>query len=229
MRNRALASLSGSDLELLRPHLRVAKLTKGDLIHHQDDHAPSVYFPLEGMISTIINLKDGSAIEASMTGPGGMLDDGALGSGIALGDHLVQGDGEAFTLDVKHLHRAIQESSGVARMVLLAAELSNAYTLRSLACLNYHEVEARFCRWLLMSRYHMKSDHLQITQEFMAMMLGVQRTSVTTIAREFQGGAIIAYHRGQLSILDAAALKRGSCECHAEMVAKIDATFPSQG
>jgi CRP-like cAMP-binding protein len=103
MRNRALASLPDADHELLRPNLRLVKLTKGDLIHHQDDRAPSAYFPLAGIISTIINLEDGSAVEAAMTGPEGMLDDGALGTGVALGDHLVQGNGEALAIDVDHL------------------------------------------------------------------------------------------------------------------------------
>jgi CRP-like cAMP-binding protein len=97
MRNRALASLSDADFELLRPHFRATKLVKGDLIHHQDDRAPSAYFPLSGIISTIISLEDGRAVEAAMTGPEGMLDDGALGTGIAVGDHLVQGTGEALT------------------------------------------------------------------------------------------------------------------------------------
>jgi CRP-like cAMP-binding protein len=226
MRNRALASLTDSDFELLRPHLRLVKLVKGDLIHHQDDQARSVYFPLVGMISTIINLEDGSSIEAAMTGPEGMLDDGVLGTGITLGDHLVQGEGEAFTADVDHLLHAMQESPRITRMAWLATEISNAYTLRSLACVNFHQVEARFCRWLLMARYHLGSNDLQMTQEFMAFMLGVQRTSVTTVAKEFQGGGIIAYHRGQISILDVAALERGSCACHSQIIAKIEATFP---
>jgi hypothetical protein len=131
----------------------------------------SGYISLVGIVSTIINLDDGGAIEAAMTGPEGMLDDGVLGTGVTLGDHLVQGDGEALTLDVERLFQAVQESPRVTRMVCLATEISNAYTLRSLACLNFHQVEARFCRWLLMARYHMGSDDLAMTQEFMAMCL----------------------------------------------------------
>jgi CRP-like cAMP-binding protein len=111
-------------------------------------------------------------------------------------------------------------------MVCLATEISNAYSLRSLACLNFHQVEARFCRWLLMARYHMNSDDLLLTQEFMAMMLGVQRSSVTVIAKKLQDQGVIAYHRGQISVLNVDALERSACECYAQMIAKIQTAFP---
>jgi CRP-like cAMP-binding protein len=229
MRNRALASLPDSDFEHLRPHLRLVKLKKGDLIHHQGDETHTTFFPLRGMISTLISLDDGRAVEAAMTGPEGMLDDGALGTGVALGDHVVQGDGEALTCSSEHIFQAMDSSPRVSRMICRAAEISNAYSLRSLVCLNFHQLEARLCRWLLMARFHMGSDDLDLTHEYVAGMLGAQRTTVTTVAKKLQEQGVIAYHRGKLSILDAAALSRGSCECYRHMIARIDATFPKAG
>jgi CRP-like cAMP-binding protein len=226
MRNRALASLPDRDFELLRPYLRPIELVRGRVLHHQDDQARTVCFPLAGMVSTVIHLEDGRAIEAAMTGPEGMLDDGTLGTGITLGDHLVQGDGDALTIGADHLRHAMNASPAISHMVVLAMEISNAYSLRSLVCLNFHQIEARLSRWLLMARYHQGGDELAITHEVMGTMLGVQRTSVTGIAKKLQDDGVIACHRGRISVVNAAALEKRSCDCYSQMTARIEATFP---
>jgi CRP-like cAMP-binding protein len=226
MRNRALASLTDDEFEFLRPNLRSRTLSRDELIDRQGDRVSTVHFPLSGMVSIIINLDDGRAVEAAMTGPEGVLGVGSLGSGTASGDHLVQGDGEALTIQRDHLLSAMYQSPGITRMVCAAAEISNAYTLQSLACINFHPLEARFCRWLLMARYHTGSDELQLTQEFLAMMLGAQRTSVTTVAKKFQDSGVVSYHRGRMTILDVASLEACSCGCHQHVTERIEEAFP---
>ena len=82
------------------------------------------------------------------------------------------------------------------------------------ACNALHPIEARFCRWLLQSADRSASDTVALTQEFLAEMLGVRRTSVTEVARKVQNAGVITYSRGVIKILDRAALMRMSCECY---------------
>lgn len=160
-----------------------------------------------------------------MTGPEGMVDISALGTRVAFGDHLVQAPGEAYALQASHIFNAVQSSAAIARMVSRAAEISHAYTLQSLACLNFHQIEARFCRWMLMSRYHLQTDTFSLTHEFLAAMLGVQRSSITVIANKLQVEGLISYHRGEVSIINPEGLEKRTCECYARVLQRIELAF----
>ena len=89
-----------------------------------------------------------------------------------------------------------------------------AQAQQSTACMANHEVDARLCRWLLRARDLSGSDHLPFTQEFLAEMLGVRRTSVTTVARTLQEAGMVKYTRGKIEILDVEGLREGACECY---------------
>jgi CRP-like cAMP-binding protein len=89
-----------------------------------------------------------------------------------------------------------------------------AQAQQSAACMAHHEVEARLCRWLLRARDLSGSDHLPFTQEFLAEMLGVRRTSVTAVARTLQEAGMVKYTRGKIEILDVEGLYESACECH---------------
>ncbi|GBD49609.1 Crp/Fnr family transcriptional regulator [Methylopila sp. Yamaguchi] len=227
LRNRPLASLPDADFELLRPRLRLVTMEKGDMLRWQEGPVPSVCFPLSGTISTIVNLSDGRSVEAGMTGFDGMIDLCALGSGVAFGDHIVQGSGEAYMVDASFLFHAAQSRPAILKMIFLAAEASAAYCHQSLACRTFHQLEARFCRWLLMARYHLKSDSLSLTHEFLATMLGAQRSTVTGMAYKLQVDGLISYHRGSIVLADISRLKARSCECYQRVVDRSELAFPS--
>jgi CRP-like cAMP-binding protein len=212
----------------LQPHLRLITLVHGVRLRDQEGRIPSVCFPLAGMISTVVNLSDGRAVEAAMVGPEGMTDISALGTSISLGDHVVQGPGEAFMLNAAPLLMAMRQSEHVLRMVCLASEVTTGYALQSLACVNYHQLEARFARWVLMARFHMRSDTLHLTHEFLAIMLGSQRSSLSLIAGKLQERGIISYHRGEMVIKDADALASLSCECYESVIKRVDLAFPTR-
>jgi CRP-like cAMP-binding protein len=226
LRNRALASLPDADRDLLSPHFHLVQLKKGDELVQQGDRVTSVHFPLAGMISTIVSLSDGSSVETAMAGPEGILGLSSLGVGRALGTNVVQCSGEAYVLDPGHLFRAAHASSAVARMVHIAADVSSAYSLQSIACLNSHQMEARFCRWMLMARYHMQTDAFSLTHEFLAAMLGVQRSSLSLVVNKLDAEGLISHQRGEVAILDVDGLKRSACECYREVIEKIDAAYP---
>jgi CRP-like cAMP-binding protein len=102
---------------------------------------------------------------------------------------------------------------------LIAAVMRHEQTLfsqaqQSTACMAHHEVDARLCRWLLRARDLSGSNQLPFTQEFLAEMLGVQRTSVTTVARTLQEAGLVRYKRGKIEILDVEGLREGACECY---------------
>jgi CRP-like cAMP-binding protein len=99
-------------------------------------------------------------------------------------------------------------------MVMRHEQTLFGQALQSTACMANHEVEARLCRWLLRARDLSGNDHLPFTQEFLAEMLGVQRTSVTTVARTLQEAGIIKYVRGKIQILDVEGLGDSACECY---------------
>jgi CRP-like cAMP-binding protein len=227
LRNRALASLPDAARDLLSPHFHLVQLKRGDELAQQGDRVTSVHFPLAGMISTIVSLSDGSSVETAMTGPEGILGLSSLGVGRALGTHVVQGNGEAYVLDPGHLFQAAHASSAVARMIHIAADVSSAYSLQSIACLNSHQMEARFCRWMLMARYHMQTDAFSLTHEFLAAMLGVQRSSLSVVVNKLESEGLISHHRGEVAILDVKGVKRSACECYKEVTQKIDAAYPA--
>ena len=89
-----------------------------------------------------------------------------------------------------------------------------AQAQQSTACMANHEVDARLCRWLLRARNLSGSDNLPFTQEFLAEMLGVQRTSVNTVARTLQEAGMVKYRRGKIEIIDLEGLREGACECY---------------
>jgi hypothetical protein len=108
----------------------------------------------------------------------------------------------------------------------LHLEVAIAQATQSLACSVHHLIDARLCRWLLLVRALLHSDELPLTQEFLALMLGVQRTSVTVAAGTLQDAGLISYHRGRIRILDVPGLERKSCECFERLKACYQRAFP---
>lgn len=227
MRNRPLASLPDRDYEILRSHLFTFELSKGDRVTRQGQETRSVYFPLVGSISLTVTMEDGRSVVASTIGPEGIFDAvAALGTGCSTGDTIVQAAGSALRLDRQHLINAMGQSEAIHKMVMLSVEALTAYSLQSLACSNYHAIEARFCRWVLMVRDQLQSADLPLTQEDLAAMLGVQRTSITGAALHLQNAGLIAYRRGNIHILDVARVENAACECYRRVRESIERAFP---
>ncbi|MCB4364616.1 Crp/Fnr family transcriptional regulator [Hydrogenophaga taeniospiralis] len=174
------------------------------------------YFPLEGFISLVIDVDHYPALEVGMVGREAM-----LGSELVLGlaktpwRALVQGAGNSWRIGAEAL-RAELASSPALLQVLQTSLLVRLHqqTLAS-ACERFHEIGPRLARWLLMSQDRAQADSFHVTQEFMALMLGVRRVGVTVAAGEFQSSGFIAYHRGELTVLNRAALEEQACSCYA--------------
>ena len=127
---------------------------------------------------------------------------------------IAQVPGDAYELPLAALAQAAQASHSLVNHIVSFAQASLIQSAQTTACNAIHSAEQRMCRWLLMSQDRLGSDILPLTQEHLSIMLGVQRTTVTAIAKDLQGRALIANGRGRIRILDRDGLQRIVCECY---------------
>jgi len=221
--NRLLASLRPTDFELLRPQLRPVELVHESVLFEAGDPIDRVYFPHSGIISLVVDLAGGQTIEAAMVGRDSVLGgSSALDGLISLNKAIVQLAGAGVTLDVARFREVAEMSPDFRTTLIRHEQVLFAQAQQSTACNASHNVEARLSRWLLWSRYLSGSDTLQLTQEFLAQMLGVQRSSVSLVASTLQQAGLINYRRGRIEIINLKGLKEASCECYATVKAHYD-------
>ena len=175
-----------------------------------------VHFPIDGFVSLLAQVDNEHVIEVGMVGREGM-----LGIQLALGvtseplKSLVQGQGQALRIDAEAFRRELAASPALRAMLDRYVYVLFAQHARAAACLRFHMIEERLARWLLMSQDRALSDVFQLTQEFLAYMLGVRRVGVTVAAGELQRRHLIAYERGEMTIVDRAGLELAACSCYA--------------
>jgi CRP-like cAMP-binding protein len=154
-------------------------------------------------------------IEAAMVGRDGVVGAAAsLDGKISLSRAIVQLAGEAMICEVSTLKGAAMQSENLLSLLIRHEQTVYAQAQQSTACMATHHVEARLCRWLLRARDLARSDTLLFTQEFLAEMLGVRRTSVSVVAHTLQQAGMIKYRRGKIEILNVEGLEESACECY---------------
>ncbi len=214
--NRLLSLLSDADYERLRPHLSHLVLEYRKSLYEASRPIEQVYFPIDGVASLVITTAEGASAEVGTIGS-----EGLVGLPVCLGDH----ESRSSSVYVQVPGTALKMDAGIFRSELAASPTLNLIMLRythtffnqvaqSAACAHLHRVEQRCCRWLLMTRDRMPSDDFLLTQEFLGMMLGVRRTTVTEVMGSLQKQGLIRYRRGHVSILDPDALRLRACECY---------------
>jgi CRP-like cAMP-binding protein len=213
--NAVLASLSASDTAALRPHLKATHLQQKTVLYEAGDTINSVYFPINAVVSLVVSLASGEITEAAMVGKDGVIGlASALDGKVAMSRAIVQLSGDAMICDPAAFRGAALQSETLIAKIMRHEQALFAQAQQSTACMANHEVDARLCRWLLRARDLSGSDHLPFTQEFLAEMLGVRRTSVTTVARTLQEAGMVKYTRGKIEIIDVEGLREGACECY---------------
>lgn len=213
--NKLLAALPRHDFDRLLPHLSSAPLPQALVLFEAGDEVDQVYFPHNGMLSLLAVLRDGKAIETATVGREGVV--GAM-AGLGLYKSLVrvvvQMPMAGSRIAATHFRTAAAASEPIRNLCIRYNEVLLSQARVTAACNALHSIEARFCRWLLQSADHAGSNTVALTQEFLAEMLGVRRTSVTEVASRVQAAGAIAYSRGVIRILDRTELLRMSCECY---------------
>ena len=175
-----------------------------------------VHFPIDGFVSLLAQVDSEHVIEVGIVGREGM-----LGIHLALGvsseplKSLVQGQGQALRIDAAAFRRELAASPALRATLDRYVYVLLSQHARAAACLRFHMIEERLARWLLMSQDRARSNVFQLTQEFLAYMLGVRRVGVTVAAGELQRRGLIAYERGEMTIVDRPGLELAACSCYA--------------
>lgn len=215
LENGFLDSLQAADLARLKPHLREVALQRNDILDEAGRPIVDVYLPIDCILSVVTVMHDGSQVESRTIGREsghGLLH--ALGSPISFERMLVQVSGRAWSLPLAALRAAAEQSLPLSRCIIHHAQATLIQSAQSTACNSLHTAEQRLGRWLLLTQDRLRSDILPLTQEHLAIMLGVQRTTVTAVASELQARGLISYVRGKITVLDRDGLRRISCECY---------------
>ncbi|WP_291686811.1 Crp/Fnr family transcriptional regulator [Bradyrhizobium sp.] len=214
--NRLLSLLSDDDYERLRPHLSKVVLEYKKSLYEASRPIEHVYFPIDGVASLVITTAEGASTEVGTIGS-----EGLVGLPVCLGDReapsssvYVQVPGTGLQMDAGIFRRELDRSLTLNLTMLRYAHAFFNQVAQSAACAHLHRVEQRCCRWLLMTRDRMPSDDFLLTQEFLGMMLGVRRTTVTEVMGSLQKAGLIRYRRGHVSILEPEALRQRACECY---------------
>jgi CRP-like cAMP-binding protein len=213
--NAILATLSASDRAALLPNLKSVHLESKAVLFSPGDIVGGVWFPAGAVVSLVVTLSTGEMVEAAMVGKDGVVGaSSALDSKIALTQAIVQLPGNASVCDAAVFKGIALQSEGLLSLLFRHEQAAYSQAQQSTACMAAHDVRSRLCRWLLRARDLSGSDTLNFTQEFLAEMLGVRRTSVTFDANALQQAGMIKYARGKIQILDVDGLYEGACECY---------------
>jgi CRP-like cAMP-binding protein len=221
--NRILAALPRTEYERLCPHLEHVRFSAGATLYEVDDRIRYVYFPVSGMVSLLSPSSSGNIVEVGMIGNEGM-----TGLPVVLGvDRMPYRVTTQLTADALKLRTAtlaVEFQRGAHMHNLL---LQYLYTVlrqitQSALCHRFHTTEERLCRWLLTASDRAKSKTFHLTQESIAHMLGVPRTSVTMIANRLQQLNLVRLTRGRISIVDRQQLGHAACECYDIVASEVD-------
>jgi CRP-like cAMP-binding protein len=212
--NRILSRANPVDFADLRPELRVVALKQGMVIAESRSRVSQVYFPHAGILSCVVELENGWSIESGMIGKDGVFGAAqALDGKVSLHKVVVQVPGAASVVSADHLKAVVQSSPDFLSLLIKYEQFFLGQVQQTTACNAIHNVEQRMCKWLV-RMYDLVGIELPLTQEFLAQMMGVQRTSVNGVAKQLQSEGLISYHRGKVTILNIDLVQRRACECH---------------
>ena len=228
--NLVLRAVSAPVLNRLRPRLRYHQFASDQVLFSAGDKVSNIYFLVSGAVSLVSELTSGQRIDSGIVGR-----DGVIGGGAALDDRdalykaIVLIAGSGYALDVDATRQVARDSEEFRTAIIRHEQLILAQAQQSAACNAAHNLNQRLARCLLRARDVTGSDSLPLTQEFLADMLGVRRTSVSLVANTLQQVGLISYRRGQVRIEKPEALQLAACECYGTVKMRYDALLNPLG
>jgi CRP-like cAMP-binding protein len=213
--NKVLLAMPDDEYNLIRPDL-----TYVDMPHHLSLHEPTqiiefVYFPNRGMVSQVVVTKDGRTVEVGVVGK-----EGYVGAGLAAGlsrssvREIIQVAGDGFRVMGNALGRILRSAPQLQAMLNRHTGLQGMQVAQTAACNRLHDIEQRLSRWLLMTQDRVDSGVLPITHDFIATMMGTDRSTVSLAAAVLQKRGTIEYVRGAVKIVNRRKLEKSACECY---------------
>jgi CRP-like cAMP-binding protein len=230
MENRLLASLPQTELDELRPHFEQVSLSHGQHVIVPEEPIRDVYFPLNCLLSLVTTMSDGASVESGSIGREGM-------SGVPVlldakqtpMPTFVQVPGEAIRVRADVFKKVYDSSLELRKLLNRYIHVVIVIGSHATACNRLHRLDQRFCKWLLMSSDGVGSDEVDITHEYLAIMLGVRRAGVTEAAGSAQKAGLISYKRGRIRILDRKGLEVCACECYQRTKDEYERLFAKDG
>jgi len=214
--NRFLLALPDACLKRLKPHLEYIEVKPRDVLIRAGSTVEHLYFFNRGFASLVKAMRDGRMVEIGAVGPSnavGILS--LLGMERAMWESVVQGPGSAFRVARAAVASEMERSHALADLVRKRSGLFLGELAQTAACNRLHSLEQRCCRWLLMAHECAGTETFPLTHEFLALMLGVQRSGLSIVAGTLQREGLIRYTRGRVTIVDRASLEKEACECYA--------------
>lgn len=221
--NKLLAAIPREEYDRLLPHLELVSLPVKQVLHEANEPIKYAYFLLSGAVSILSLMDDGEAIEAATVGNEGM-----IGVPLLLGTRqiptqvLAQIPGDALRMKADVFIREVYWGCPLHTLLLRYTQTLMNQFAQTAACNRLHSVEERCCRWLLLTHDRMESDEFLLTHEFLSIMLGVRRASVSVVAAILQQAGFIRYRRGKITILNREGLESASCECYQALKQESD-------
>ena len=214
--NHLLAALSSEVFDRIAPSLDVVPLALKQFVHKPGERIRDIYFPGGGFISIVTVLNDGSMVEVATVGREGMIGVSAVLNGDpSPSAAMVQAvTDNCYRMPADVFREEIDRRNSFHHLMTRYSQALNGVIMQSTACNAVHSVEQRLARWLLLAHDRVGKNESPLTQEFMAMMLGASRPSVTVVAGTLQKAGLITYHRGHLKIVNRDKLESASCECY---------------
>ena len=214
-RNHLLADLSDSLRDGLLPGFAEVALARGQVLYEAGQPVDYVYFPSTAVLSIVTVMRNGQAVESSTVGRESatpLLC--ALAARAARTRIFAQIPGSAIRLGAERLREAVQDSGELMRQVMDHAGAVAFQSEQGVACNILHDAPARLSRWILMTQDRVGADNLPLTQDYMAIMTGVQRSTVSAVANQLRGAGLIRFSRGNVQVVDRDGLEAVACECY---------------
>ena len=213
--NHLLGALPRKDYQKLLPILEPVKLAFGEILYESHAQIRHVYFPIDCFVSMLTTVDAGRAAEVGLIGSEGMIGvPMALGVAVSPFRAVVQGGGTAMRLKTVDFRRNFSNSPALKREVFLFTHLLMIQIAQTAACNRFHVVTQRMARWILMTRDRVRSNEFRITQEFLALMLGVRRVGVSAAMSVLRERKLIVYRHSTITILDHEGLIAVACMCY---------------
>jgi CRP-like cAMP-binding protein len=214
--NQLLSSLPSDALDRIRPDLEYVELPRGNSIFKPYQPITHVYFPERSMASIVANTSQGQSTEIGVVGS-----EGAVGMDVLFGvdssphECMIQIADGGWRIPTASIRAEFKRAEALHDVLLRFSHRLMTQISQTTLCNRLHSLDERLSRWLLMCQDRVGMDELNLTQEFLAIMLGVTRVSVTAAASSLQEAGCIRYTRGHITITDRMRLETSACDCYA--------------
>ena len=223
-----MAALADPERAPWLPQLELVDMRLGEVLYESGGKLTHVYFPTTAIVSLLYVMESGASAEIAVVG-----NEGIVGISLFMGGEstpsraVVQSAGQGFRLKANVMLQEFNRAGPVLHLLLRYTQALITQMAQTAVCNRHHSLDQQLCRWLLLSLDRLNSNHLVMTQELIANMLGVRREGVTEAAGHLHQARLIDYQRGHITVLDRAGLELRTCECYAVVKKEYDRLLPA--